>query len=143
WEGAAALPRVRFRGRGGCGSFAAGRADGRRHKPLQGWRGPDGGARALLLHADVASRVGAIDGVDLGRGHVIEVAARAMPKNAIFRHTKEPEPGGPRHEYERIAPGGAGKFRQGQGLDRPLRLVERGRARGASPDGKDRATGGG
>ncbi len=32
-------------------------------------------ARAVLLHKDVASRVGAIDGVDLGRGHVIEVAA--------------------------------------------------------------------
>jgi len=41
----------------------------------QGWRGPDGGARALLLDAGLTSRVGAIDGVDLGRGHVIEVAA--------------------------------------------------------------------
>ena len=58
-----------------------------------------------------------------------------MPKNAMFRHSKETK-SRPRHEHERIAPGRAGEFRQGQGLDRPLRLVERGRARGASPDGK-------
>jgi antitoxin ParD1/3/4 len=32
------------------------------------------------------------------------LAAGTMPKNAIFRRTKETEPGGPRHEHERIAP---------------------------------------
>ena len=47
-KGAAALPRVKIQRQRWLRFFRKpAEPDGRRHKPLQGWRGPDGGARAL------------------------------------------------------------------------------------------------